>query len=367
MHLAIVIDDERLEQEQSLLNRLCIGLIAEGVQVTRIVPDSIQQDRIDQGEQRIALATRVQTPLRVLPWMRRGRMAKLLGALERSPPDILYAVGSKAWSIAGDLAQALNRPMLVDIWSIATAESAHQIGRQLPRGTAVAGYLAPSEGIAQALRTRVDPSLVALIPSGVPVPAQAHGVMLNPEAACLAILGRCRDVSAYQSLLGGLSRVLKQFRGVQLILELRGPGEHEIWREAERLELLGAVSAIGSASLYRDLLMGSDAIVMPEAGGEVRSIMLECMASGVPVIAREDKSLYPKGENDFTMEVVSAGSDAWAITLSRLLQEPEWSRSLGQQGRAKVQSEHRSSRHAEQMSSLLDLVSTGGTMQFQTA
>jgi len=364
MHLAIVIDDERLEQEQSLLHRLCIGLMSDGVQVTRIVPDSIQQERIDQGEQRIALAARVQTSLRVLPWMRANRLAKLLGSMERSQPDVIYAVGTKAWTIAGDLAHALDRPLLIDVWSVSVAESMRHVSSHLPSGVAVAGFIAPCDGIANVLRQRVDPALVAVIPMGVPVPAQVRPVMRNPDAACLAMLGRCRDVAAYQSLLAGLSRVLKQFRGVQLVIELRGPGEHEIWREAERLELLGAVSAIGSASLYRDLLVGCDAIVMPEVGGELRSIMLECMASGVPIVANEDAALNMLAAGDLSATVAAPGPEAWATLLSRLLQEPEWTRSLGQQVRSIVNDQHRSSRHAERMISLMDQVKTGGSLRF---
>jgi len=364
MHLAMVIDDERLEQEQPLLHRLCVGLMGDGVQVTRIVPDSIQQERIDQGEQRIALAARIQTPLRVLPWMRSDRLAKLLGSMERSHPDVVYAVGVKAWPIAGELAHALDRPLLIDVWSVSVAESMRHVSRHLPSGVAVAGFIAPCEGIAEVLRRQVDPALVAVIPMGVPVPAEPHPVMSHPDAACLAVLGRCRDVAAYQSLLGGLSRVLKQFRGVQLVIELRGPGEHEIWREAERLDLLGAVSAIGSASLYRDLLVGCDAIVMPEVGGELRSIMLECMAFGVPIVANHDPVLNMLAGGEPASAAAAPGPDGWATQLSRLLQDPNWSRSFGQRMRSIVDEHYRSSGQVERMVGLMDQVRSGGSLRF---
>jgi hypothetical protein len=64
MRVAMVIDEQRLKQEQRLLNRVGVGLMAEGVQLIRIVPEGMANEPLDQGERRIALARRIEAPMR---------------------------------------------------------------------------------------------------------------------------------------------------------------------------------------------------------------------------------------------------------------------------------------------------------------
>jgi hypothetical protein len=56
MHVAMIIDEERLRQEHTMLNRLAVGLIDQGVRLTRIVPDRLEVEAVWRSEQRIALA-----------------------------------------------------------------------------------------------------------------------------------------------------------------------------------------------------------------------------------------------------------------------------------------------------------------------
>lgn len=357
MRLAIIIDEERLNQEQPMLHRLCIGLMAEGVQVTRIVPDSIDADRIDQRERRIALAGRVQTPLKVLPWMRSERLANLLDAMERAMPDVLYAVGHSAWPVGRDLAEALDRPLLLDISSTAQAALVP------PRRMIVAGYVVASSGLASALGRSVDQSLIHVVPMGVSLPAEPKRVVGDRDTACLAVLGACRDLVAYRALLTGLSRVTRQYRGIQLIMELQKPLEHDIWREAERLDLVANISAISSASAYRALLASSDAVLLPEVGGEVRSIVLECMAAGVPVLARADEALDMLIDQRTAVIINAPDTDQWVSNVLRLLEEPQWATSIGLQGRLAVERDHRSARQVSGLLNVLEKVA-GGSLRF---
>ena len=46
MHLAMIIDEQRLAQEYMMLNRLAVGLIGDGIQVTRIVPAEVASEYI---------------------------------------------------------------------------------------------------------------------------------------------------------------------------------------------------------------------------------------------------------------------------------------------------------------------------------
>jgi hypothetical protein len=363
MHVALVIDEERLAQEQAMLNRMCIGLMAEGVQVTRIVPDNLTAQSIGEGEQRVALASRIQAPMRVLRWMRHSRVVKLTEAIDEAIPDVLYAVGQQSWDLANDLAEALERPLLIDVWSAAQ-------GRMLPRAhdaPAIAGYVAPCSGIDAALRKRIDRTLISLVPMGVSMPAEPRFVLPGREQApALAILGGTRDVIAYRLLFQGLAQVIREQPEIQTFLELRGQREHEIWREAEQAGLLGSISAIGDAATYRRLLTRCDGVLMPEGSGELRSIMLEAMATGIPIIAVRDAALNMLKDDETAWLVDRPSPEQWARQIGRLLEEPQSARALGQRARTVVGTSHRSSDQVFQMLGTLAQATSGGAYRFKS-
>lgn len=350
MHLALILDEERLAHEHAMINRLSVGLIAEGVTVTSIVPDTFAAETADEDEQRIALAARIPTSLRVLPWMRGERRGRLEEAFERKVPDVIYAVGEQGWSLGRDVARSFDRPLLLDLWS---AGQLRRLGRRRT-GDEVAGYTAPTQHLADAMRDRVDPRLVFLVPMGVGLPGEPRTVLADPDRSiALTVTGGGRDVRSYEAMLRGLSRVIKEMPQIQVFLELDGPHEHEIWRSARRLGLLENVSAITNAARHRALLTRCDLLLVPEQYGEVRSIVLEAMAFGMPVVASEDPFLDMLVDGKTAVVVAEANPDAWARPLRRLLTEPEAARALGLAGRERVAVDHRSS---DQVARLIDVL-----------
>ena len=362
MHVALIVNEERLIHEHPTLNRISIGLMADGVQLTRIVPeDMLAPSTVEESEERIALAACLPAPMRVLPWTRADRRNRIIESLERSPPDVFYAMGDESWDLAHDLASNLDRAVAIDVWS------ASQI-RRVPRGrraVMVAGYITPTAPIADALRQRVDPNLVCHVAMGVAVPARPRSILENPDdAIALAILGGGRNVRAYQALLSGLVQVIDELPQIQVFLELRGPNEHEIWRHARRLNLLENVSAIANATQHRSLLTRCDMIVRPERYGELSSLMLEAMAYGMPIVTRDDPFLDML-EDGRTAAVVDADdAKAWTERIAGLLRNPSAARALGLAGRARIEEKHRSSDHVEHLRQTLERIGHGGSYRF---
>ncbi len=362
MHVALIVDEERLVHEHTSLNRLSIGLIGEGVQLTRIIPDELTSQAVDQGEQRVALAAKIQTPMRVLPWSRRDRTDRIFEAMEKEPPDVIYALGEEAWDLGRDMAKAMDRPLAVDVCSAVDV-------RRVPRGraaSAVACYITPTGPIAALLRKRVDPGLICHVPMGVALPAEPRKIFTDPDSAiALAIVGSARDVPAYRALLGGLSRVTRKMPQVQAFLELCGPNEHEIWLHARRLDLMGNVSAITDAARHRALLTKCDILLMPERYGELSSLLLESMAFGIPVIAGDDPFLDMLVDGESAIIIKQADAEGWARQLQRLLTDPDAARSLGQAGREHVATHHRSSDQVSKLIKQFQRIVGGGVYQFE--
>ncbi|MHC4993317.1 MAG: glycosyltransferase family 4 protein [Planctomycetota bacterium] len=365
MHIGLIVDEERLLHEHVLLNRLAIGMIDHGAKLTRFVPDRPRIQGFDDLEERVALiATRVDVPMRIPGWLRAARTRRLVAALERSVPDVLYAVGTRAWPVALDLAAAIERPVALDIWS------AGQL-RFVPRGRAahvVSAYVAPTEPVARLLRERVEPELVSVIPPGVAIPPDPTPILREPdELIALAIVGSGRDVPAYTSMLAGLSRVVREMPQIQACIELRGPRAHAIWREARRLELLGNLSAIRDAAPLRTLLTGCDALLMPERFGEIRSLVLEAMASTMTIIAARDPYLEMLVDGETACSITEDTPEAWARSMQRLFGDPEQARRLGRGARDLVVERYRSTDHVRLLMGVLERVVGGDSYSFAEA
>lgn len=361
MHIAMIMDEERLEHEQVMLNRLSIGLISEGFQVTRIVPTDMSAWHVQLGEKLIALIPRLEVEMRVLPWMKANRVALLSKRLEKSPPDVICAFGDQAWKIGLDLARKMDKPLLVNLWS-------HRQLRKAPHGRGagqIAAYTVPTATMSDLLVEWIDPELISIVPMGVSQPSRPRKLLdESDELISAAIVGGCRDISSYRALLGGLSRVVKEYDQLQLILELRGPHQHEIWRYARKLKLLDKISTVPDASPHRKLITRCDVMMIPERYGEHYSLTLEGMANGMAILAARDPALEMLHDQENALLVENDHPEEWAQQLTRLIADPEASRIWSQQAHAYTREHHRPSMQVEIFSEILQRIVTGGAYQF---
>lgn len=361
MHVAIIIDDERLENEQAMLNRLCVGLIDEGAWLTRIVPEG--SDVHSESERAVALAARIEYPLSVVPWMRSQRRARIIERFEKSLPDALYVCGRNAWPLATELAIELKRPLAFDLWAMSLAGRVPR-----PRAQLSACYIAATDAIARNLRRRVPADLVAVVPIGVSMPPETRDVTDHfADVISVAVIGRCRNIAGYRVVARTMAILAEQFPQIQLIVELDGPREHEVWRLFRVQGLLQRSSSIVRAHAHRQLLCQCDIAVLPEAEGEVRTILLELMAAGVPIVARDDPTLGLLVAGRTASIVKDLRIDSWMDAMRRIISEPQFARQLARNSRAWIDQKHRSSRQAHDLFLTLERTVTGGTYRFAAA
>ena len=362
MYVVMIIDEERLAHEGRMLDRVCAELIKEEIEVSRIVPDDLPPEQAEQIESDIQFTSQIEAPMAVPPWMRRIRAERLAEDLGSATPDVIHAVGQGAWRAGMDLAGEIDRPVALDVWSMGLA-------RRAPRGRGagrVAAYLVPTKPILKAVhRRRIDPDLVSLIPLGVNVPQQARQVLTDTsEEIAVAIIGSGRDVAAYRALLTGLARSVRDFPQLQICMELRGRHAHDIWRHAQRLELLGNISAVRDAAPHAALIAECDVLIIPERYGEVRSIVLEAMASGVAIIASEDPALEALVGDETATVVREPSAVQWATELRRLFADPDRARALGAAGRELVMVRHRVQDQIAALVATFRKVLSGDTIAF---
>lgn len=364
MHLALIIDGERLRRERAMLQQIATDLAARDIQLTAIVPDPSGRNGTGDDEPMLDGPTELQVRMHVPPWMRRSRARQIAGTLANATPDLIHAIGEQAWTVGLDLARVIDRPVTLDVWSA-------DLLKRVPPGRAaarVAAYIAATEPLADALRDRVEPGLVSVVPMGVRMPPQPRKILADPEASmCLAIIGSGRDLPGYRALLTGLSRLTSDLPQIQAFLELRGPCEHEIWRQARRLDLLGHVSTIVDAALHRPLLTGCDVLVVPERLGHIRTIVLEAMAVGMPVVAADDPYVDVLVHDQTALIVDHDSPEDWAEKLKMILTDPELSSRLIGTARELIGRRHHPAAQSDSLADAFQQVLSGGAHAFDAS
>ncbi|MCH8316827.1 MAG: hypothetical protein IIA64_12725, partial [Planctomycetes bacterium] len=131
MHVLMIIDEERLAHEGPMLDRIGAGLIDEGIEVSRIVPDDLSAEQAEQIVSDVAFTAQIETPMAVPLWMRRVRAQRLATELGSATPDVIQVVGQGAWKVGFDLAREIERPLAIDVWSM-------ELARRAPRGRSAA-------------------------------------------------------------------------------------------------------------------------------------------------------------------------------------------------------------------------------------
>lgn len=361
MHIAMIVDDERLEAEQAMLNRLSVGLIGEGARLTRIVPEGNGSD--SEWEKAIALASRIVYQRRVVPWMRTQRVRRIIEQMDRQPPDLIFAVGRSTWKLARELSEALEAPVAYDICQERQAKRPPRH----PASAAPVAYVAATNALADLLRRSVSPETVAMVPYGVALPPKPSAVLSRPEdSITIAVVGESSEVKAYRSLAAALERLANELDQLRIALELGGPHEHEIWKLFRSRNLLGRTSTIVRAQAHRTLLVQCDLVALPERLGGVRTLILELMGAGVPMVGRRDPyaELLIDGETGVVVETATA--DDWAERIRQMIEQPQQTQALARRAREWVGQHHRSSRQAEDLFRVFERLVTGGTYPFQT-
>ncbi len=365
MRTALILDHERLAQEHAMFNRLCVALLAEGIHPVRVVPADFDRALEDPEERRVALLPRLPFSPGPLPWTRRARAARLADELDRFGVQLVHAAGGPMWPTAIAVAQELERPLVLGVWSIREATAAHRLRHQ----SAVSAWLAPSERIAVTLRQRVNPTLVHVVPAGVSVSAHPPESTAAAQPSCFLVgLGDGRDLKAWDAFLVALRRVLddQSLGDVRLVMEIRGPKGHDIWRRARDLDLLDRISSLADAAQHRALLMRGHGVCLPEPMDTLRTIVLEAMAHGVPVAASDASALDGFEPGSGIELVTEAKVETWVATLQRLLRDRLGVEGICRAAWQHVHRNHRSSAQAEGVAELYRSLVEGDPIRFDS-
>jgi glycosyltransferase involved in cell wall biosynthesis len=179
----------------------------------------------------------------------------------------------------------------------------------------------------------------------------------------LLTVARLERRKGIETLLGALARLAGGEPAIELTIVGDGPDRDRIVRRAAELGVDGAVTMAGAVAEdeVTRFYERADAFCLPSSAEGVPIVLMEAMASRLPVVATAIagvRELVRDGESGL---VVPAGDDlALADALRRLIDDPELGARLGENGREAVAAEFSLQRSAERIEALF-VELTGGS------
>ena len=203
-----------------------------------------------------------------------------------------------------------------------------------------------NSGGLQALAQRFAPELpIAVIPNGVD--AQTFRPAAEPKAveagpARMLFVGRVVFQKGLDVLLKALATLPPE---LNYVLEIIGDGDQRpvLTAEAERLGISGRITFSGwcDRAVIAERYRAADLFVFPSRDEGMPNVVLEAMASGLPIVATAiagSEELVRNGVNGYLVPTDDAGTLASA--LAGLIGQPETRRAMGRASRERIEREY---------------------------
>ncbi len=345
MHVALLTNRAWLDEELIPFQHLVVGLIDERVRVAQVVPEGVPAEDLS------AFGDQVVWRESSITLMNQRRIAGLDDELAALGVDVIHALDGRLWRGGLKLAEALDVPIVLSAYSMQDARLAQQVLTGLdPMRVAVT---AATEPITKAIRPAVpNDMLLTTVGTGVHSHEARTSIADAKQALCVIICGNGEMDADYEALLDGIADFVARHPTSQFFFDGQGSGQHQIWKAASSMGLLGNVSLTPRRLGHREVLLKSHALIHPQAPGRAHSLTLRAMARGLPVIAQQDPALdyLLHGQNAVVLD--DPTSRDWVSQLDRLVDDPGAFTELGRSAAQWIR-EHRPSSH--QINGILDM------------
>jgi glycosyltransferase involved in cell wall biosynthesis len=156
----------------------------------------------------------------------------------------------------------------------------------------------------------------------------------------MTAIGRLHAQKGLDWLLNSISPVLAEFADVDLVIVGRGPDEESLRGLAASQPLAGRVHFLGWRPDVPAILRGSTLLVLPSRWEGMPNVVLEAMASRLPVVATQVEGVSEILGSMADHQVVRFGDDPGLVMrIASILRDPRLAQQLGEQNRSRVEQE----------------------------
>ncbi|MEM1165202.1 MAG: glycosyltransferase [Planctomycetota bacterium] len=364
MRILLIADNDMARREFAMLRRLELDLLGQGVSVALAIPE--RSWHVAEQEPDTTLAPPVRYRLRGGPITRPLRCAALndrvlaAESIGSSPSadgrelDVVHVFGSGCWAIASDLSVRTGAVLFAEVFSPELAMRAVRVERR--RSVLRGRWLAPSTAMLDRLHTLPVRWPCHACPWGVhPVDAQRstdEATAHDTGPTSIAVLTAAESTGELDALLAGLADLSRAHEVMLFVSESVFSNDRRPWRRARELGLISVLSLIPDIEQRRDVILACDLAIICEHHGVHRTIALDAMAAGTPLLAQRDPAVgwFVDHESCLVLESPRAGD--WTRTIAQLIDQPSDARALGQRAREYARRHHLRSAHVERLMSL---------------
>lgn len=163
--------------------------------------------------------------------------------------------------------------------------------------------------------------------------AMRSALGLAPEARTIGYVGQLRPEKGHALLLRSFAELRRRHAAARLLLIGGGPLEPTLRALAGELDIADGVHFLGIRKDIPELLSAMDMFVLPSRTEGFSNVLLEAMASGLPIVASRVGG-NPEALDDGGCGLLfeSGREEALTAALDRVLSEPETARQLGEAG-----------------------------------
>lgn len=98
-----------------------------------------------------------------------------------------------------------------------------------------------------------------------------------------------------------------------------------VWRTGRKLKLLDILTLVPDLEALREPVLQSDAMIVPGGSGRVRTLVLEALALGIPLLTGGDPMVSFLSDDEVVRRVQAPHSgSSWAEAVGRLLRDPKY-------------------------------------------
>jgi len=181
----------------------------------------------------------------------------------------------------------------------------------------------------------------AVIPSGIDIDrfkqARRAGKVIPEwfdcplDATVIGSVGWLTDIKGHRFLVDAVAQLKQEHPHLHLVILGSGDQHEALLRQARIAGISQAVHLVGHREDVELALAGMDCFVLPSLNEGMGRALIEAMAAGLPVIASRVGGIPALIEDEKNGLLVPAeDSHALAIALRRILSDPAWAHTLGQ-------------------------------------
>lgn len=193
------------------------------------------------------------------------------------------------------------------------------------------------------------PSKIVTIPCGIDlarfdvrfdVGAVRAGLGIGAEDRIGTVVAGFVPRKGHRCAFRALPIIRKEIPRFRLVLAGDGPLERELRAEVDELGMSDAVVFAGFRQDVPAVLASSHVLLLPSEDECLPLVILEAMASGLPVVATDVGGISEAVENGVTGRLIRPGdAEGLARAVIEILGEPERARTMGRAGRKRVETE----------------------------